>query len=264
MVTLRQKDAYLSGQWLTFAHDRIWLSYAARRGVIWCPGAGGDDREFVAADASELAIGTRDTTRGLTDLGYPIVSLNTSFTWGNDTAMTRMDALYGYAMAEFDFPEEVILIGGSQGGTTMTNWAKRNPEKVAAMVGLVPLTHLDAFHDGNVGGFASSIETAYGGLSAYNAAVPTHDPIEFADELVGIPMRSWYSTDDPLIDPDWVQEFMDAQGGQAVPFDDSGHSIDGLDLNEVYEYLMAFDGVTQLAGTFLSDDTYLSDDLYLV
>lgn len=235
----RRTGVYLAGQKHTLGTGRR-RSFLQGRCGIFCGGAGGDDR-WLATDLDPTAVSARDLFEAMAPWGYQFASPDTAFTWLNTTAMDRMDALYTYLTGTLDFPSKLTLMGGSQGGGTALLWAHRNPEKVACIVGMVPLTHLDNFHDEDRGGFAASIESAYGGLAAYNTAVPTHDPIEIAADLAteNIPIRLFYSADDPLIEVAEVEEFAAIVGAEVSNIGNAGHSIDTLDPVEVLRFTEA-------------------------
>lgn len=125
-------------------------------------------------------------------------------TWGNDATVgsgglvDQALALCGAMGAKVD--GGIWLYAGSMGAATATNWATRNKSKVAAMALIQPAVNLVKIHDVVAGG-AASIEAAYGGLAGWNAAKATHDPMQFASGMTGVPTKVWYSTGDATIDP---------------------------------------------------------------
>ncbi len=61
---------------------------------------------------------------------------------------------------------------------------------------MIPTLDLAYVHDNDIGSSAAGIETAYGGLAAYQAALPTHNPAQYAATLNTVPQHIVYSTDD--------------------------------------------------------------------
>ena len=118
-------------------------------------------------------------------------------TWGNATAISRLDAAFAYLQSLPSVKKgKVILIGQSMGGINSLVWAKNNPEKVACIVGHIPVTNLTfAWEHGE---YRSAINAAHGGV--YSEAVHGADrnPHTFAAALSGVPGQLWVGTEDPL------------------------------------------------------------------
>lgn len=146
-------------------------------------------------------------------------------TWGIDDVVApsgAIDDLLDWAHNPASSPPfrtsntKVALLGESMGCLNALGWAWRNPGKVAAIVLRAPVVALDAFHDRNSALFGSIIETAYGGLAAYNAALPTHDPMQNLDLIrtFGHKIQLWAGTNDELIPPSEVQAFAELVGAE--------------------------------------------------
>lgn len=146
-------------------------------------------------------------------------------TWGIDDVVApsgAIDDLLDWAHNPASSPPfrtsntKVALLGESMGCLNALGWAWRNPGKVAAIVLRAPVVALDAFHDRNSALFGSIIETAYGGLAAYNAALPTHDPMQNLDLIraFGHKIQLWAGTSDELIPPSEVQAFAELVGAE--------------------------------------------------
>lgn len=135
--------------------------------------------------------------------------------WANNPA-TAPDAIVTGAPVFGTRTDKVALFGESMGCLNALGWAWRNPSKVAAIVLRAPVVALDAFHDRNSGTFGAIIESAYGGLSAYNAALPTHDPMQNLDLIrpFGHRIQLWAGTDDEFIPPAEVQAFAELVGAE--------------------------------------------------
>lgn len=119
-----------------------------------------------------------------------------SATWGNSTLLSRMDEAFAYTQTFNQVKKgKVILIGQSMGGLAMLNWAKANLGKVAAMVGVIPVTNMNsAIADA----FRSQINAAYGGSYSDAAHGANHNPQIFASALAGIPGQLWVGRTDVI------------------------------------------------------------------
>ena len=150
----------------------------------------------------------------------PWVIPDTPFnSWGNDDAIDSVDkslAWLGRPDGQRCRDDKVFLAGASMGTLTTLNWARTHLDKVAAVALCVPAVSLKDLHDRNVQGWKTEIETVYGGAAAYAAAIDTHDPLTYAAELVGLPIKLWYSPDDPVIAPAKVEAFATAVGAELV------------------------------------------------
>lgn len=167
--------------------------------------------------------GTGDPGTGLmqalADRGIPCLSADWGGinTWGNDASIARAGDGFtyltttaaGFAQAKSD---KVVGAGFSMGAEVLLNWAVRNLSKVAALALGIPATNMDEMHDRGVS--AAAMETAYGGSVGYEAALATHDPINFAASLAGIPIKIWYGNPDTdaVINPTAVEAFAAAVG----------------------------------------------------
>lgn len=165
----------------------------------------------------------------------PVITalLGGATTWGNDSSIDAVDdAIDHYATAQpvsgADYrtaSTPVNLWGDGMGALTVLNWAWRNPDRVAAILLRNPVVALDDFHDRNAS-LQAQIEAAYGGLSAYNAALPDHDPEQNWSLIrpLGPKIKIWYGGDDDLIPTNEVEAFANAVGCEAVLIPDGTHT----------------------------------------
>jgi pimeloyl-ACP methyl ester carboxylesterase len=120
--------------------------------------------------------------------------------------------------------DKVLLLGQSQGSLNALAWAMRNPELVAGVACILPIPSLAAMHDSpGAPSYAASIEAAYGGLAGYTAAVGDHDPDQNRELLAGVPIKFWYSNNDPTSPPAPALAFAAATGVEAVDMGALGH-----------------------------------------
>lgn len=152
-------------------------------------------------------------------------------TWGNNTFLTAMDSVMTYMDARWD---KVHVVAVSMGATDVLNWTRRNPGRVGGVALIAPVVQLDAFHDRDGGGLATSIETAYGGAAGYEAALPQRDPMRFAKQIYsGDTIGVWYSSDDTTVVSSEPIGF--ANDARAMLYGQGavGHTIDGVRAGDV-------------------------------
>lgn len=105
---------------------------------------------------------------------------------------------------------KIVAYGQSMGAAVACNWAIRNFDKCAGLALLVPAVDLVGLRDNT--GLSGSIDGAYGGAAAFDAAAPRWSPYEYVDELVamyGDRIAVWYSSDDEVIPIDYVRPFVE-------------------------------------------------------
>jgi alpha-beta hydrolase superfamily lysophospholipase len=78
------------------------------------------------------------------------------------------------------------------------------------------------------GSEAAQIDTAFGGNAAYLAAVGTSNPMTRAASFQGVPVKLWYSTDDPSVPTAHVASFATAAGAPTASLGAVGHSAGSL------------------------------------
>lgn len=107
--------------------------------------------------------------------GIPWIACDNSFqAWGNDASMTDLDNQVNLLSSKFGTPaNKVVLVGGSMGGLAVLRYAILNPTKVAAVVGLIPLTDLKLFYRSNVGSADAGVNsTAWQIATAWGVTIP--------------------------------------------------------------------------------------------
>ncbi len=160
-------------------------------------------------------------------------------TWGNDTAMSQLDALVD-AFTGTTNPVvmgatgNVALMGVSMGACNAVNYALRHRGKVAGLILVNPVLDLAYHYHGGVEGssifdgyFPNEINTAYAlphgppdanNATTLNAAVKTQrDPLTRAAELAGLPIHVFYDSDDTVVNTSSaVPAFSAAVGASCV------------------------------------------------
>lgn len=166
--------------------------------------------------------------------------------WGNDTAIARVGDGYSWftstsARAAQAKTGKVLLAGFSMGACNALNWATRNLPSVAAIVIGIPVVDMQHMHDDGID--ATVMETAYGGLAAWQAALPTHDPINFASTFAGVPIAAWYGDPDTdgVIRPADVEAFAAAVGSSCVlhSLGSAPHNVNLIPSADMADFLAA-------------------------
>lgn len=209
---------------------------AVGRGVVWCHEHG--------ATADFLRAEPQFGATAFADAGIPVIAcdLGGAATWGNDTAQSRIQSAWDYLVAQSGCAsDKVLLYSRSMGTFEAWLWALANPTKVAAIASSLLAVDLIGIHDGDLGGFATEIETAYGGSSGWNAAKAAHDPYSLRASYAGLfPSAIWYSTDDPLALPARATTFGAAVGATMHSLGAVAHTDANLDPLEPYDFLRAY------------------------
>lgn len=154
--------------------------------------------------------------------GLLTVSCATDETWGNSTMMSRITTLVDECQSAGYFPPgRVNLFGNSMGSLCVLKWALTYPTRVASIGISLPAPDVQSLYDRDPAGvgIAASISAAYGGRPA-----DSDNPADRADELIGIPIKMWYSTNDPLTIASDSVSFGEAVGAEMVSLGAIGHT----------------------------------------
>lgn len=118
-------------------------------------------------------------------------------TWGNTVATDAIDDMIDRIVSLYGVVPPVVLISASMGACNALNYLRLNPERVQAVVAMLPAVDLTYLHTGNPG----PIDAAYP-PSGYSEAThgATHNPMTFATSLdPDIPIGLWYASDDTAV-----------------------------------------------------------------
>ncbi len=236
----RGSGAYVAGEAHAALYERLRMRSVGRRPLIHAFGHGGYDNGL--KETNFLSSGFWPLFAPLADAGYPVIcgELGGSPLWGNDTTITRVGQLVAYASSGFGFDTSgVFMLGISMGMLPLLRWAKDNRATVKAVYGAIPVTNLASIHDRNPNGYAAEIEAAYGGLAAYQAALPTHDPSAYAASLAGLPIRLLYHTDDTVVVPSDVTGFAASVGASCSLVSGTGGHVATFDPLDVLSFFEA-------------------------
>jgi len=124
-------------------------------------------------------------------------------TWGNQAAIDGAERSYGRVQSlPGTKPGKVFLIGASMGGLTALNWAAQNKSRVAGIALIIPVMNPNDIKVNDRGGYASLVNTAYGGT--YDDAVHgyVHNPRTASAAKFGdIPILIFYGLTDDVCVP---------------------------------------------------------------
>jgi pimeloyl-ACP methyl ester carboxylesterase len=192
-------------------------------GVLFCHGAGGlapqqwRDRSTAGHLALANALG-KNYSCGAGDMG------GTS-TWGNNTSITALGQLQTWLQGTKNATAgKIALVGVSMGACAALNYARANPTLVACLVVVIPILDLNDVVTNNRGGFASAVNTAYGGTYSDTTDGPTHSPVKYAASFT-IPTLIYYAPDDAIATVGPVNTFTAACASSTkVSVGNTGHS----------------------------------------
>ena len=217
MATCTSRDGTNSR---TAIYDRTYKS--GGRGIIGIPGVDGTDWPIdTATDPTVVAE------------GWPKMQIASGQLWGNATHQTRItDARTALIASPGAINGKVYLSAGSMGAAAALNWAKANPTLVQAISLAIPAIDLQDIHANNRGSYAAQIAAAWGG----GAPADANNPADNAASFTSIPIKIWYSTDDPVCTAATVTAFASAAGATAVSLGAQGHSAAGIPTADVIDF----------------------------
>lgn len=216
---------------------------AGKRGCILLHGAG-NPQAFIDATNQKSSV---KLAAALASAGIPCIAgdFGVGDTFANDTVMARIDSAWTLLKAKFPTmaTDKFFLLGGSMGGAAVARYSQLHPDRVAAVVGLIPLWDLVALY--NLGGGTQATIAAAWGVTAPAALPSSADIAANASLAAGIPHLAGYSTVDTTVLPAWVTAYTAAVGGTAIITDTTtGHTdaaIGGMPIATVGQFLAAHD-----------------------
>ncbi len=165
---------------LTPSHDSV--STDARFGIIGCHGVANGAEIYIPTVDPVFYIGAH--SQALADAGFYFLAVDHArvASWGDPDAMDSMDDAYAYLTGVLGCQPRIGIMMYSMGGLVGLNWVKRNPDKVAAVVGWAPTSDLDYAHSTsgytpaygsalpNNGTWTSQVDTVFGPTITVNGA----------------------------------------------------------------------------------------------
>jgi hypothetical protein len=165
-----------------------------------------------------------------TDMGGPSP-------WGNNAARDRAIDTASYLRIRGASSESLVAAGASLGTPAALYWALNHPFDVAAVALIVPTVDINDIYVNNRAGLAARIAAAWGSASAWEAAEPTRNPINYAADLT-FPIGIWYAPDDPVCVRASIEAFAAAHGRTTLfSMGDVGHTMPPTALTQMAEWL---------------------------
>jgi Alpha/beta hydrolase family len=235
LFTAYGSGIYHAGEGHAELHSRLFGRDGSESGILFAHGAGN-------SGLSALTPGNfhRYNARAL-GARWPVIAadLGGTSTFGNDTFIDRCAEARTFLEASIgaDSDGGLFLVGASM-GTTICNYARQHLADVKAIALLLGPPDFEAARATNRQSLQAPIEAAYGNNAGWQAARPTHNPLEFADELAGIPIKCWYGDVDTTVLPSEVEAFAAASGAELreVPGE---HATAVIPTDEVLAFLAA-------------------------
>lgn len=166
--------------------------------------------------------------------------LGGSATWGNSTLLSRLDEAYAFTQTLPQVKKgKVILAGQSMGGLAMLNWARANKAKVAAVVGVIPVTNMNS---AIANGFSTQIAAAYGGSYTDAAYGAQYNPRVYAATLAGVPGQLWVGATDVIANTTDAGAVATAAGTIqmiTIPGAHAETTLSGIDLDVMAAFVRA-------------------------
>lgn len=147
-------------------------------------------------------------------------------TWGTDTGMKNLLALYDRVREKFPTEEKWVLWASSAGGVLMYRMVKEHPEKVRKILGTFPVYDLsDAFRR------LESARKAWKEASAFEGINPADDP----EALTAVPALIFHGRKDTAVPAGFhskrLRREVNARGGQVkLHMVRGGHSTENWHL----------------------------------
>lgn len=219
-----------------------YLRDGTRRGIVFCHGAG--VTELYAIDQSSPNMAA--LLRAIVDAGYPVLaSLCAGNNWGNDGGIAKVSAARTYLQGTLGAKSgKVILIGNSMGGCLSYAWARANLTSVACIVGILPVSDLNDIVTNNRGGLGAEASGAYSGGYSEATYGATHNPVNFAAQLSGLPIQAWSASDDTIVVPSTVTAFAAGVGSSV----ETHNTLTGGHSDSTYGQISAATVLTFLAA----------------
>lgn len=213
-------------------------------GIVLVHGAGSN------ADYCLAPYGNQGTlTSKMIGAGFPGISTDNGGqqTWGNSTSMSGMASGMARLKGRPDaHSTNYSLVGASMGGLISLNYAASAIVKPRCIVMTIPVININDIVSNNRAGYASIINSAYGGTYNEASVGASYNPytMRSASKLLGIPMLIFYGLTDSLCLPSFTEGFAAADPTKRtlVPLQ-SGHdenSYKSVDQAMVVDFLKTY------------------------
>jgi len=195
-------------------YPKSWRRDGTMPGVLVAHGAGGTALECRTNSGSNL--NWYKFIDALVESGYAVLSLDFGGnTWGNVTAMSRMDAAFTYLTTTMGASSaKVGIVGQSMGHLTAMNWAAQNRSKVAYVVSSMGVANLANIYGNSA--YTAQINIAYSGAYSDATYGATYNPyVNTATKFSGLPWLGFAGDSDTTCPPAFTDTLASRIGSTA-------------------------------------------------
>lgn len=234
MLTELVTGAVVASEYAWTLTNRSYRADGTVPGFVFCGGAhaGGYDMAFEAGFAMELARRGYPVISGdFTDIPTGLGKVDGPGAWGKDAALTAMGTYKTFLQGALGaMAGKIGLLYGSHGCAAAYGYAAANPASVSLIAGVCGTVDVEDIRANNRNGFQAEIESRYVNNAGWQAARPTHNPVEIAASLT-VPQLDYYADDDPICVLSTHQALGTAAGSHItqVSMGTHGHNYAGLD-----------------------------------
>lgn len=234
--TLRHGKGYSAAapaEEYTWALPQNFSADTSQRGIIFCHGYAANSTTPYFVPATDNAITVAQEGRAVL-----FTDMDGVQHWGRTAARDRLTDSRTFMLSQYSLNTKVDLYAISMGTLPCLRWARENPTLVNKIALFIPVLDLGYVHDNNVNGVTGSIESAYGGLSAYQAALSTVSPVlQSATAWSGIPIKVWRATNDPFIPMATADAWAASVGATVSSLGAVGHDYSAINSAEIAAWL---------------------------
>lgn len=159
----------------------------------------------------------------------------------NDVALARIADAITYAQASLGAAAgKVMLFGVSMGSVQVLIYAAVHPDQVSCVACALPAVDLEDVRANDRGGFADEIEGAFGGNAGWQAARPTRNVTQLADNSwATVPVGLWISSGDTIALPGLANAWAARTGAETFASGTSGHNVIGLLTDDIAVWMLS-------------------------
>jgi alpha-beta hydrolase superfamily lysophospholipase len=187
--------------------------------------------------------------------GYPVLTCDLGSSggaggkYGNDTVVGslasngRIEKAWDWAKSNLAIHDDgFILDGGSRGAVDALNYLVRFPSKVVACTLTIPVLEAEDIRANNRANQQAIIEAAYTNNAGWQAARPTRNPVEIADDVaaVGVPLKMWTSENDDICLDQFADAFEQDSGCERASLGAVGHTVNGWDPTQLHDFVEGY------------------------
>lgn len=205
----------VAGEPLLSVVPKMWQGNGTRPAILWCHGVGGKTLDaYQATEGREHMLKIISTI--VDELQVPVISAHYGGNqWGNDTAISRINAVVAYAESTIGAKKGGVgLFGHSMGHLNFMNWARLNRSKTLCVVSSIGTCDLNYSYarESNTAG----INSAYGGTYSPTVDGPVRSPvINASTKYSGLKWLGFYGSTDVSCPVDTAETLVAGIGSSA-------------------------------------------------